>query len=222
MLMYLLFVIPPMILALIAQGMVSSRYAQASSRPSSMTGAAAARMILDSAGLNYIEVQMIPGHLTDHYDPSAKVIRLSQDVYQGRTLAAVGIAAHESGHAIQDAKHYAPLVMTQFAWPLASFGSNAAVWILVAGAVMNMFSLILAGVVLFGVVALYQIVNLPVEYNASYRAKQQLAVLGVVNESDMYYVRKVLGAAALTYVAAMLSALMTFLYYAMRFLGSRD
>ncbi|MDO5565344.1 MAG: zinc metallopeptidase [Planctomycetia bacterium] len=222
MLMYLLFVIPPMLLALVAQGMVSSRYAQASRRPASMTGAAAARMILDSAGLNYIEVQMIPGHLTDHYDPSAKVIRLSQDVYQGQTLAAVGIAAHESGHAIQDAKHYAPLVMTQFAWPLASFGSNAAIWILIAGAVLHIFGLILAGVVLFGIVALYQIVNLPVEYNASSRAKQQLATLGVVNESDMYYVRKVLGAAALTYVAAMLSALMTFLYYAMQILGSRD
>lgn len=219
---YLLFIIPPLILAMIAQGMVSSRYAQASRRPASMTGAAAARMILDSAGLNYVEVQMIPGHLTDHYDPSAKVIRLSEEVYQGRTLAAVGIAAHESGHALQDAKHYLPLVMTQFAWPLASFGSNAAIWILIAGAVLNIFGLVLAGVILFGVVALYQVVNLPVEYNASSRAKRQLASLGVVNDSDMYYVKKVLGAAALTYVAAMLMALMTFLYYASRFLGSRD
>jgi Zn-dependent membrane protease YugP len=124
--LYFLFVIPPMILAMIAQGLVSSRYARAKQMPASLTGAAAARRVLDSAGLQAVEIERVPGHLTDHYDPSAKVLRLSDEVYDGRNLAAIGIAAHEAGHAIQDATRYAPMVVRQLAVPAASFGSNSA------------------------------------------------------------------------------------------------
>lgn len=218
---YLLFMIPPMLLALYAQGLVKSRYATASRMPAPMTGAAAARKILDSAGLQHVKIEMVQGFLTDHYDPRAKTIRLSPDIYQGRTLAAVGIAAHESGHAMQDAQRYAPLVLTQMAVPIASFGSNAALWILIAGFAMNIMGLVLAGVILFGTTVVYQLVNLPVEYNASSRAKAQLAGLGIVNEQDMHYVRKVLYAAALTYVAGTLSSVMTFLYYLMMLTNRR-
>ena len=221
--LYFLFVIPPMILAMIAQGLVSSRYARAKQMPASLTGAAAARRVLDSAGLQAVEIERVPGHLTDHYDPSAKVLRLSDEVYDGRNLAAIGIAAHEAGHAIQDAKRYAPMVVRQLAVPAASFGSNSAFLLVILGAAMNAAGLILAGVACFGAVAAFQIINLPVEFNASSRAKERLAALGFVGPQEAPIVRGVLGAAALTYVAAMLSALMTFLYYALMFFGgSRD
>ncbi|MGL4942485.1 MAG: zinc metallopeptidase [Thermoguttaceae bacterium] len=220
--MYFLFVIPPLLLALWAQAMVKWNYAAASQQPAPLSGAAAARHILDSAGLTNVPIEMVPGQLTDHYDPGPKVVRLSEDVYNGRTLAAVGIAAHEVGHAMQDAKSYAPLVLRNIAVPAASFGSNFAFILLFAGAFLNIMGLVLVGVIGFGAVALFQIINLPVEFNASSRAKQQLASLGIVSDEQMVYVRRVLSAAALTYVAAMLMALMQFLYYAWRFLGSRD
>lgn len=220
--LYLVCFIPPMILALYAQGLVKARYAAAKKRPAPMSGAAAARMILDSAGLQNVQIELIPGELSDHYDPRAKVLRLSQDIYHGQSLAAVGIAAHEAGHAIQDATRYPMMVVRQMAVPMASFGSSAAFWILMAGMIFQIVPLAMLAVGLFGVVALFQIINLPVEFNASTRAKQQLAALGVVNEQDMVCVRKVLGAAALTYVAAMLAALLQFLYFALRVFGGRD
>ncbi|MBR2006009.1 MAG: zinc metallopeptidase [Thermoguttaceae bacterium] len=148
--LYLLFIIPPMILAMVAQGLVSSRYASAKQMPASLTGAAAARRVLDSVGLQAVEIERVPGHLTDHYDPSAKVLRLSDEVYDGRNLAAIGIAAHEAGHAIQDAKRYAPMVVRQLAVPAASFGSNSAFLLIILGAAMNAAGLILAGVLCFG------------------------------------------------------------------------
>ena len=135
--LYFLFVIPPKILAMIAQGLVSSRYARAKQMPASLTGAAAARRVLDSAGLQAVEIERVPGHLTDHYDPSAKVLWLSDEVYDGRNLAAIGIAAHEAGHAIQDATRYAPMVVRQLAVPAASFGSSSAFLLVILGAAMN-------------------------------------------------------------------------------------
>ncbi len=220
MLTYLLFLIPPAILAMIAQGLVSSRYDRASQIGASTTGAAAARQILDSAGLQAVDVERIPGRLTDHYDPRSKVLRLSEDVYNGRNLAALGIAAHEAGHALQDAHNYGPMILRQLAVPAASFGSNAAFLFIILGAVMNAAGLVLAGVVCFGLIAAFQVINLPVEFNASNRAKKQLAAIGLVNEQEMPYVRGVLGAAALTYVAATLAALGQFIYYALMFLGA--
>lgn len=219
---YLICFIPPMILALYAQGLVKSRYAAAKKRPAPISGAAAARMILDSAGLQHVKIEMIPGELSDHYDPRDKTLRLSRDIYEGQTLAAVGIAGHEAGHAIQDATHYPLMVVRQMAVPMASFGSGAAIWILMAGFILHLTPLAVLAVILFGAVAFFQIVNLPVEYNASARSKERLAALGVVSEEDMKCVRKVLGAAALTYVAAMLAALGQFLYFALRVFGNRD
>lgn len=223
--LYLICFIPPMLLALYAQGLVKSRYAAAKKRPAPMTGAEAARIILDSAGLQSVPIEMIRGGgaLEDYYSPGERKICLSPEIYNGRSLADVGIAAHEAGHAIQHAQRYLFLGMTQLAFPLVRFGSGAAFYLLLAGMFLNLFNLVLIAVFLFGATAVYQIINLPVEYNASHRAKVQLAKLGIVNQTDMVDVRKVLGAAALTYVAAMIAAFLQFLYFAIQaFGGNRD
>jgi hypothetical protein len=151
--------------------------------------------------------------LSDHYDPRHKVLRLSPQVYQSRSLAAVGIAAHEAGHAIQDAKSYAPLVIRNAAVPAASFGSNSAFLLILLGFVFS-HVLLWVGIGLFACVVFFQVVNLPVEFNASSRAKAQLVQLGIVNSrEDMGYVSNVLSAAAMTYVAVTLQAIMTLLFY---------
>ena len=210
---YLIFAIPPMLLAMMAQGMVKSRYATAKTLPARMTGAEAARRILDSAGLTNVQIEQIPGTLSDHYDPRVKVIRLSSDIYNGQTLAAVGIAAHESGHAIQDGTHYSLMTIRNMAVPLASFGGNGGMILIALGAGIGLLKLVLLGVILFSGTFIFQLVNLPVEYNASSRAKEKLVELGIVPEHDMGMVRKVLGAAALTYVAATVSAAAQCIYY---------
>jgi hypothetical protein len=188
---------------------------------SRLSGAAAARHILDEAGLHNVDVEQVPGHLSDHYDPRAKVLRLSPDVYGGRSLAAVGIAAHEAGHAIQDARHYVPLVIRNAAVPAAGFGSNAGMLLLIIGVIFQMQFLLLSGIVLFGAVVFFQVVNLPVEFDASARAKALLVERGIVPQEEMTYVNKVLNAAALTYVAATLQSILTLLYYIMRYAGDR-
>lgn len=217
----LLFIAPAILLGLWAQMMIRSSYARAQQQPAPLSGAAAARHILDSAGLQNVDVEMTPGHLSDHYDPRQKVLRLSHEVYQSRSLAAVGIAAHEAGHAIQDARNYAPLVVRNLAVPAAGFGSNIGLLLAFLGVVFSLQPLLLAGIILFSFVVFFQVVNLPVEFNASSRAKEQLATLGIVSAGDMTYVRKVLNAAALTYVAATLQAILTLLYYVMRY-SSRE
>ncbi len=217
----LLFIAPAILLGLWAQMMIRSSYARAQQQPAPLSGAAAARHILDSAGLQNVDVEMTPGHLSDHYDPRQKVLRLSHEVYQSRSLAAVGIAAHEAGHAIQDARNYAPLVVRNLAVPAAGFGSNIGLLLAFLGVVFSLQPLLLAGIILFSFVVFFQVVNLPVEFNASSRAKEQLATLGIVSAGDMTYVRKVLNAAALTYVAATLQAILTLLYYLMRY-SSRE
>jgi len=204
---------PCFLLGMIAQIWVKSAYARAQRRPAPLSGAAAARHILDSAGLQDVNIQVVPGHLSDHYDPRHKVLRLSQQVHESRSLAAVGIAAHEAGHAIQDARAYAPLVIRNAAVPVAGFGSSAGIWMLFLGVVFNLGPLFWAGVVLFTCLVFFQIVNLPVEFNASRRAKAQLAELGIVDSEGMVYVNSVLSAAAMTYVAATLQAIMTLLFY---------
>jgi len=220
--LYLLFIAPPVLLALWAQARVQSTYASASQERAPISGAAAARQILDSAGLNDVEIEQVPGHLTDHYDPSAKVLRLSSDVYGGRTVAAVGIAAHEAGHALQDAHRYAPMAIRSAAVPLASFGSGFGMVILMIGAMMHAPALVWAGIALFGAVVFFQVINLPVEFNASTRAKQQLVQLGIVDDEQLQHVRSVLDAAAWTYVAGTLQAIMILLYYVTRFGGSHS
>ena len=221
--LYLIFVAPAMLLAFVAQSMVSSRYAAASRVPASMTGAQAARMILDSAGLRNVSIEQIGGQLTDHYDPSVKVLRLSTEVYQNASAASVGIAAHEAGHAIQDAVHYKPMILRSLAVPLASFGSNTAFILFFVGLVVQSLSfLAYAGIFLFSFVVFFQVITLPVELNASNRAKQQLASLGIVSGEQAYQVKRVLNAAALTYVAGTLMALLQLLYLLARLTASQN
>lgn len=220
--MYFLYVSPAILLALWAQFRVRSAYAAAQQVAAPLSGAAAARHILDSAGLEQVGIEMIPGQLTDHYDPRDRVLRLSEEVYQSRTMAAVGIAAHEAGHALQHALHYAPLAIRNAAVPVASLGSNAAFLLVFVGLVFQpLMILAYAGIALFAGTVFFQLVNLPVEFNASSRAKAQLATLGVVDQQEMQYVSGVLNAAAWTYVAGTLQAIMILLYLLMR-VNSRD
>jgi uncharacterized protein len=220
---YFLFIAPALILGLWAQFRVKATYAVAQRMAAPLSGAAAARHILDSAGLRDVEIEQIPGHLSDHYDPRHKVLRLSREVYENRSLAAVGIAAHEAGHALQDAKAYAPLVLRNAAVPMASFGSNASFLLIFLGiAFPKIGFLFLVGIALFAGVVLFQIINLPVEFNASHRAKAQLVELGIVPQQEMVYVNRVLNAAAWTYVAGTLQAIMILLYYLLRYASSRD
>ena len=219
----LLFLAPALILAFIAQMWVQSAYARGQQIPASMSGFMAARRLLDAAGLTGVQIESVPGSLSDHYDPRAKVLRLSADNYHGRTLAAVGIAAHEAGHAIQDAVGYLPLVIRNFAVPAAQYGSGASMMMLILGMLLNWSFMIVLGIVLFSGFVLFQIVNLPVEFNASARAKALLVEHGIVNQYEMGPVNNVLNAAALTYVAATLQAILQLLYFVLRFTGgSRD
>jgi Zn-dependent membrane protease YugP len=221
--MYFLMIAPALALAAYAQWRIHAAYAEASKIPAPLSGAAAARHVLDSAGLRNVEVEQIPGHLTDHYDPRGKVLRLSTEVYQSRSLSAVGIAAHEAGHALQDADQYAPLVVRNAAVGFANIGSGASMILLILGLILSMPALVWAGIIAFSCLVVFQVVNLPVEFNASSRAKQQLVALGIVDQPGMVHVNRVLNAAALTYVAATLQSILTLLYYVMRFTGgSRD
>lgn len=219
--MYFLIIAPALILAFWAQMKLKSTYAKAQQMPAPLSGSGAARLILDSADLQDVAIEQVPGHLSDHYDPRDKVLRLSPEVYSSRSLAAVGIAAHEAGHAIQDGVGYAPLVIRNAAVPAANFGGGASILLIVLGLFFKPF--LLAGIALFGCVVFFQIVNLPVEFNASTRAKNQLVELGVIDADGLVYVRKVLSAAALTYVAGALQSVLTLLYYIMILTGgSRD
>ncbi|MCC7086875.1 MAG: zinc metallopeptidase [Pirellulales bacterium] len=220
--MYFVILAPALILAIVAQVWMRSAYAAAQKMPAPLSGAAAARHVLDRAGLQDVAVEQTPGHLSDHFDPRANVLRLSPEVYQSRTLSAVGIAAHEAGHALQHAEHYAPLTIRNAAVPIASFGSGAGGLAFVLGLIMQLPGLMLAGIVLFSLIVFFQLINLPVEFNASARAKQQLVALGIVPRDEMPYVNKVLNAAALTYVAATLESILVLAYYVLRYSGSQS
>src|SRR5262245_4922151 len=216
---YFVFLAPALALAAIAQFWVSSAYARGQQASAGMSGYMAARHILDAAGLTGVQIEEVPGHLTDHYDPREKVLRLSSDNYHGRNLAAVGIAAHESGHAVQDAVGYIPLVVRNLAVPAAQFGSSASIFMLILGAALQLSGLVWAGIIAFSATVVFQLVNLPVEFNASSRAKALLVSEGLVNQYEMGPVNNVLNAAALTYVAATLQSILQLLYFIMRFTG---
>jgi len=222
--LYLLLLAPALILAGIAQMRVRSAYAKASRVPASsgLTGAQAARDILDRNALRNVRIEQSHGTLSDHYDPRQKVLRLSQDVYHGRSLAALGIAAHEAGHALQDAKGYTPLKIRNGIVPLASVGGNGAMLLFFLGLIMNFTGLIYVAIALFSGVVLFQLVNLPVEFDASNRARRILAGTGMIAPREEGQVRKVLSAAALTYVAATLSAILTLLYFVIRAGAARN
>ncbi|EMI40516.1 MULTISPECIES: zinc metallopeptidase [Pirellulaceae] len=219
---YFLFVLPPFLLGLYAQWKVKSSFAAMSKVPAKMTGATAARRMLDAAGLQSVGIEQVPGQLSDHYDPRAKVLRLSPDVYSGHSMASLGVACHEAGHAFQDAQGYAPLVVRNLAVPAANFGSGIGATLLFLGAIMAFKPLMWIGVILFSAVVFFQVVNLPVEFDASNRARAHLVDYGLITAQEEKYVAKVLNAAALTYVAATLQSIMTLAYYLFILLGRRD
>ncbi len=163
-----------------------------------------------------VQIEEVPGQLTDHYSPTEKTLRLSPDVYEGRSVASVGIAAHEVGHAIQDARGYPLLVVRNAIVPLANFGSAAGMILLLIGFVLGMAGLIYVGIAVFSLTVLFQVVNLPVEFDASRRARKELVRTGLITADEEPQVAKVLNAAALTYVAATLTAILTLLYYLFR------
>lgn len=218
---YFIWIAPALLLALWAQMRIRATYAQAQQAPANLSGAAAARRILDAAGLHHVGIEPVRGELTDHYDPRDKVLRLSEGVFGSRSCAAVGIAAHEAGHALQDAHQYAPLVVRNLAVPIANFGGSVGMILLMLGMGIGLMPMIWAGIIAFGTVTAFQVVNLPVEFDASNRAKRLLVEYGIVPQHDMPYVNRVLNAAAWTYVAATLQAVLTLLYYVTLF-GGRD
>ena len=214
---YYLFVGPALLLAVWAQIRVKSAFATYSRVRSrrGMTGAEAAQQVLHEADIMDVQVEQVGGFLSDHYDPRSKTLRLSPDVYSTPSIAAVGIAAHEAGHAIQHAHQYGPLALRSFMVPTASFGSWLAMPLILIGWLIGSLGLAKVGLVLFGAVVLFQIITLPVEFNASARAKAALASTGlIVDDEEMRGVSSVLNAAGWTYVAAALAALMQLLYYA--------
>lgn len=220
--MYFVWIAPAMLLAMWAQWKVQSSFAAAAREPAPLSGAAAARHILDSAGATEVTIEPVAGHLTDHYDPQAKVLRLSQDVYDSRSLAAVGIAAHEAGHALQDAENYSLMSIRNAAVGVANFGSSLGLIVFMIGLAIALKPVAWLGIALFAGTVFFQLVNLPVEIDASNRAKAQLVHLGIVPVADMPAVNSVLNAAAWTYVAGTLQSVFTLLYYASFLTGSRD
>jgi Zn-dependent membrane protease YugP len=223
--LYLLFAIPGVLLTLYAQAKVRSTYAEAQALPApvGMTGAQVATRLLDAAGLRGVDVEEGEGVLSDHYDPRDRTLRLSPAVYRGRTLAAFGIAAHEAGHALQHGTGYAPLKLRNGILGFAAVGGNLAWILLLAGLVLASAKLFLAGIILFSGTVLFQLFTLPVEFDASRRARQMLLDVGLVGPGEDREVGRVLKAAALTYVAATLTAVLTLAYYVVRFMGmTRD
>jgi uncharacterized protein len=189
---------------------------------SGLTGAETAQAILRANGLSEVRVEAVKGQLTDHYDPRDKVVRLSEGNYRVPSVAAMAVAAHEVGHAIQHAQAYAPLQWRAALVPVANIGGNFGPWLVLAGFFMGQAGLIQVGLILFAAAVLFQIVTLPVEFNASSRAMAQMRDLGIVTQRDSGGARAVLSAAAMTYVAAMAASLAYLLYYLSLFLGSRE
>jgi len=217
---YFLFALPPLLLGLWAQFKVKSafrKYSQVATQ-SGMTGAQAALKILQRGGLGSVNVEMTRGMLSDHYDPRHKVLRLSEEVYSLPSIASVGVAAHEAGHALQDKKDYFPLAIRSAMVPVVSLGSWLEPILFMIGFFLSGTlgsSLARAGIILFGGMALFALVTLPVEFDASRRAKELLVSQGIVSQREMEGVNAVLDAAALTYVAAAAQAIMQLLYYVM-------
>ncbi len=201
---YLVLVIPAFIFSLYAQYKVKSTFNQFSkvSNSRGMTGADIARTILDRSGLYDVRVEAVAGELSDHYDPKTKVVRLSQSVYGSSSVAAIGVAAHETGHAIQHKEGYAPLVLRSTLVPVAQIGSSIGPTMAIFGLILSWSVLINLGILLFGAAVLFYLVTLPVEFNASSRAIRTLEDTGILNYNEIDPAKKVLKAAAMTYVAS--------------------
>ncbi|MUV39789.1 putative membrane protease YugP [Lentibacillus sp. JNUCC-1] len=221
---YLVYFAILIIIPLWAQGKVKSTYKKYSKigYSSQMTGAEVARKILNDNGLFDVEIQETKGMLSDHYDPRKKVVRLSSANYHGRSMAAAAISAHEVGHAIQDAEAYAFLRFRHALVPVANLGSNMSMFLIIGGIFLDMANLILFGVIFMAAAVLFQFVTLPVEFNASSRAMTQLVSTGIITNSEERPTKKVLNAAALTYVAAAVVALMELMRFVLIFVASDD
>lgn len=221
---YIVLVLPAVIFSLWASASVNSTFKKyATQRPlCGMTGAEAARRVLDANGLQHIRIEQIPGELTDHYDPSANVIRLSESVYGNASTAAIGVAAHEAGHAIQHAVGYAPIRIRTAIVPVTNIGSKLSMPLILIGLILAAatesaetshfgFMLAVAGVICFSLCVVFQLVTLPTEFNASNRALAAISNCGLLNQEELAGSRKVLRAAAMTYVAALAVSIMQLL-----------
>ena len=221
----IIFLIPTILLTLYAQNKVRSAYERYLRVPTrnGYTGAQTARTILDNNGLQNVQIQLVPGTLTDHYNPGTRILRLSNQVYYGTTVASNAIAAHEVGHAIQHSHNYFPLVLRNKIVPVVSIASNLSWFFIIAGLVISaMQNLLTVGIVMFSMAVLFQIITLPVEFDASRRALVTLETDGFLNQDEMVGARKVLGAAALTYVAAAVTAILELLRLVILFGGRNE
>lgn len=224
--LYLLMLLPAMILAGIASMVTQSTFKKYSKRAaaSGLTGAQAAQELMRSRGLYDVSVEQVRGFLSDHYDPRTRTLRLSPDVYGSRSLSAIGVACHEAGHALQHADHYLPLSIRSAMVPAAQLGTNGAYIIFFIGLIMSAPALMKAAVFLFAGAVLFTLITLPVEWDATARAKRLMTRAGIVSASEQGSAGAVLNAAFLTYVAAAFTAIMTLLYYMLRagLLGGSD
>lgn len=211
----LLLILIPLVLGLWAQSKISSTYAKFSkvSSKANISGAQAAAAVMRAAGINDVEIVEIPGHLTDHYHPLDKKLALSRENFRGTSLAALGVAAHEAGHAIQHKVGYAPLKFRMALIPITSFSSQLLPFIVFGGLFFGMLGLIKLGVLVYLVLTVFQLVTLPVEFDASARAKKELVRLGLLDAHELPGVVKTLNAAGFTYVAAFVSSLANLLYF---------
>jgi hypothetical protein len=223
-LLYILISLPALLLGLWAQTKIKSSSAKYSKvrTATGLTGAEVARRMLDQNGLTNVKIEQVAGNLTDHYDPSKKILRLSQGVYNSPSIAAAGVAAHESGHAIQDKDKYGPLKIRSIMIPSVQIGSWLGPIIFAIGLLLNTqtgYDVAVFGLILFSATAIFALVTLPVEFNATKRAKAWLADSGVIYSTEMVGVNKVLDSAALTYVASATQSISTILYYALILMG---
>ena len=221
---YFIYMIPGILLVMLTSWYVKSAYRKWSKVPaqSRLSGAEAARRLINAGGLYGVQIEAIRGEMTDHYDPRSKVLRLSAGVGQGHSVASLAIAAHELGHAMQDAEDYLPLKMRGAMVPMVKIGSNLGWVLIMAGLFLNWLNIAWLGVAFFSGGALFALMTLPVEFNASARAKRLLAETGIIQtEKERRGVNNVLNAAALTYVAALVTAVLQVLYYASLLSGRR-
>lgn len=220
----MIILIPGLLLAMYAQAKVSStynRYKKITSH-SGYTGAQFARKMLNDNGLYDVTITQISGRMSDHYDPRANQVRLSAEVYNGTSIASLGIAAHEVGHAVQHATNYFPLTVRNLVVPVTNFSSSIYMLFIFIGIIMNSFSMIQFGIMLFAVIVIFQVITLPVEFNASRRSIATLGGDGVLDAEELSGAKRVLGAAAMTYVAAMVTAVLQLLQLLMVFGGHND
>ena len=220
---YMMMLLPVLAITLYAQWKVNAsfrRYSKAYNLRR-ITGAQAAQEVLRRHGIYDVRIERVRGNLTDHYDPKTNVIRLSQSVYDSPTIAAVGVAAHEAGHAVQYAVGYGPIQLRAALIPMTQIGSQLGVILLIAGILLSIEPLFLVGILLFSLTTLFQLVTLPVEFNASRRAMEAIGQAGLLSEEEARGARQVLSAAALTYVAALLMSVVQLLRYVMLYSNRR-